>query len=74
MVISCEQVWQEVSNYLENEVDPSLRASIEEHVRGCKRCTTVLEGTRNIIQLYGDDRLFQVPMGYGWRLRRRHAD
>jgi hypothetical protein len=74
MVISCEQVWQEISNYLENEVDPSLRASIEEHVRGCKRCTAVLDGTRNIIQLYGDDRLFQVPMGYGWRLRRRLAD
>lgn len=74
MVINCEQVWQEISNYLDDDVDPSLRVALEEHVRQCKHCSAVLDGTRNIIHLYGDDRLFQVPMGYSWRLRRKLAD
>ena len=26
MVVNCEQVWQEISNYLEDDVDPNLRA------------------------------------------------
>jgi hypothetical protein len=73
MVVNCEHVWQEISNYLENDIDPSLRLALEEHVRQCKHCSAVLDGTRNIINLYGDDRLFQIPMGFSWRLRRKLA-
>jgi len=71
MVVTCEQVWSEVSNYLDNEVDPGLRGAIEEHVRGCKSCTAVLDGTRNVIQLYGDERILEVPLGFSHRLHRR---
>ena len=28
MVVNCEQVWQEISNYLEGEVSPELRAAM----------------------------------------------
>jgi len=51
MVVSCEEVWREISNYLEGEVDPGLCAAIQEHFRGCKHCTAVLDGTRNVIEL-----------------------
>jgi putative zinc finger protein len=71
MVVSCEEVWREVSNYLDGEVEPSLRLAIEEHVRGCQRCTAVLDGTRNVLQLYGDERMLEVPLGFGQRLHRR---
>ena len=71
MVVNCEQVWREVSNYLDSEVEPELRAAIEEHVRGCKRCTAVLDGTRNVIQLYGDERMLEVPLGFSRRLHSR---
>ena len=71
MVVSCEEVWREISNYLDGEVDASLRVSMEEHFRGCKRCTAVLDGTRNVVQLYGDDRMFEVPLGFSHRLHRR---
>ncbi len=71
MVISCQEVWREISNYLEGEVDPNLRAAMEEHFRGCKHCTAVLDGTRNVIQLYGDERMIEVPLGFSHRLHRR---
>jgi hypothetical protein len=71
MVVNCQEVWREISNYLEDEVDPGLRAAMDEHIRACKRCTAVLEGTRNVLQLYGDERMVEVPLGYSYRLRCR---
>ena len=71
MVVNCEQVWREISNYVEGEIEPGLRAAIEEHVRGCKHCTAVLDGTRNVVQLYGDDRMVEAPLGYSHRLQRK---
>ena len=74
MVISCEHVWREISNYLEGEVDPALRAAMEAHFKECKDCTAVLDGTRNVIELYGDGRLFELPAGFSRRLERRLAE
>src|SRR6266851_5357634 len=71
MVVKCEEVWREISNYLEGDVSPDLRAAIEEHVGGCKHCTAVLDGTRNVVQLYGDERMLEVPLGFSHRLHRR---
>ena len=71
MAVNCEQVWREISNYLEGHVDPGLRAGMEEHICTCQRCSAVLDGTRNIVQLYGDDRMLEVPPGFSYRLQRR---
>jgi hypothetical protein len=71
MVVVCEQVWLEVSNYLDGEVAPELRLAVDEHARTCSRCRAVIEGTRNIVQLYGDERMVEVPLGFGHRLHRR---
>ena len=71
MVVNCEQVWQEISNYLEGEVSPELRAAMETHIRQCRHCTAVLDGTRNVVHLYADDRLLELPAGFsaGWQRR-----
>jgi anti-sigma factor RsiW len=71
MVVGCEQVWREISNYLDGEVDPALRAAMEEHIRGCKKCSVVLDGTRNVVELYGDERMLEVPLGFSHRLLHR---
>jgi len=71
MVANCEDVWREVSNYLDDEVDPGLRVALDDHIRGCKRCEAVVEGTRNVIQLFGDDRMLEVPLGFSERLHAR---
>ena len=71
--VNCEKVWREISNYLEGDVDAALRAAMDEHFHTCKRCASVLEGTRNVIQLYSDERMIEVPSGFGRRLERRLA-
>jgi hypothetical protein len=72
-VTSCEQVWREISNYVDGEVDAELRASMDEHFRTCARCASVLAGTRNVVQLYGDERMLDVPAGFSRRLEKRLA-
>jgi hypothetical protein len=73
MVVNCEQVWREVSSYLEGEVDPTLRSAMDEHFRTCARCKSVMEGTRNVVALYGDERMLDVPSGFSRRLEKRLA-
>jgi hypothetical protein len=69
--LNCEQVWREVSNYIEGEVNAALRSSMDEHFRTCQRCASVLAGTRNVVQLYGDERMLEVPAGFSRRLEKR---
>ncbi len=71
--VTCEQVWQEISNYLEGEVETGLRSAMDEHFRTCKRCSSVLEGTRNVVALYSDERMMEAPAGFGRRLEKRLA-
>jgi hypothetical protein len=46
---------------------------MDEHFQTCKRCSSVLEGTRNVIQLYGDERMIEAPAGFARRLEKRLA-
>ena len=66
--ISCEEVWREISNYLEDETSAELRARMEEHFKGCKHCTAVLDGTRNVVRLVGAAGAFELPAGLSDRL------
>jgi len=74
MVVNCEQVWREISNYVDGEVSPDLRSAIEDHLRGCQKCRAVLEGTRNVIGLFGEESMFEPPVGFSQRLRKRLED
>ena len=58
MKVSCDEVWREVSNYLEDEIGAGLRTRMDEPFKGCKRCTAVLVGTRNVVRLVGDAAIF----------------
>jgi len=66
--ISCSEVWREISNYIDDAVDPELRARMEAHFKVCKHCSAVLDGTRNVIKLVADEAEFEVPAGFGARL------
>jgi anti-sigma factor RsiW len=71
MVVNCAEVWQQISNYLDGDLSAELRQAIENHVRGCKHCTAVLEGTRNVVRLYGDDRVIELPANFTQKWQQR---
>ena len=69
--ISCVEVWRELSNYIDDAIDPELRRRMEEHFKGCEHCSAVLDGTRNVVRLVGDGRAFDLPAGFSDRLKKR---
>jgi anti-sigma factor (TIGR02949 family) len=69
--ISCAEVWREISNYLDEETSVELRERMEAHFRACAHCTAVFDGMRNVVQLVGDGRIFQMPQGFSERLYER---
>jgi hypothetical protein len=76
--VNCELVWREISNYIDGDVDVTLRSAMEKHFETCAHCQSVLAGARNVTQLYSDDRMIdelslEVPAGYSRRLEKRLA-
>jgi len=69
--ISCLEVWREISNYIDGDVDAELRARMEAHFKVCAHCSAVLDGTRNVVKLVGDGVEYVVPDGFSQRLHNR---
>jgi hypothetical protein len=69
--ISCFEVWREISNFIDFEVDAEMRTRMEAHFRNCAHCKAVLDGTRNVVKLVGDGVEFQMPAGFSSRLQER---
>jgi hypothetical protein len=69
--VNCEHVRREISNYLEDDVEATFRSRMDEHFQSCSACRSLLEGTRNVVQLYSDERMIEVPSGFGSRLQHR---
>lgn len=72
--IECAEVWRQISNYLDDEVDAGLRATMAAHFKGCAHCSAVLDGTRNVVKLVGDERAFEIPTGVSERFYRKLKD
>ena len=72
--ISCLEVWRELSNYVDNDVDPELRARMEAHFKSCAHCKAVLEGTKNVVKLVADGVEYELPTGFSDRLYRKIKD
>jgi Putative zinc-finger len=69
--ISCVEVWREISNYLDEDISLEMRERMEAHFKACAHCTAILDGTRNVVELAGDGRVFQVPDGFSKRLYKK---
>jgi hypothetical protein len=74
MVLKCEDVWREISNYFEGDLDPALKQALEEYVAQCRHCQSVRDGMRNVIGLYGDKTMLTLPTGFYSRLHDRLAE
>ena len=66
--MNCQKVFQEISNYLDGDLDAELKRAIEAHACGCHHCQVVVNTTRKTIELYCDGRLFALPFEVRQRL------
>src|SRR5215467_10049157 len=44
---------------------------MDEHIKTCRQCASVIDGVRNIVTLYGDERMAELPAGFSQRLHKK---
>ena len=71
MKLDCKHVWEHISGYLDQQLDPELLAAVEKHLESCEVCSAVLDSTRNVLVLTADNRTYELPVGYSERLHDR---
>lgn len=71
MVIECKHIWNYISEYLDGSLSAETRELVQRHLEHCEICSAILDSTRNIMVLTGDDRVFELPLGFSERLHAR---
>ncbi|HEV3255201.1 MAG TPA: zf-HC2 domain-containing protein [Candidatus Acidoferrales bacterium] len=67
--MNCRNVVKELSNYLDEALDQTLKASIEQHLTNCEDCRLVVDTTRKTIQIYCNAEPLPLPEDTRIRLR-----
>ena len=71
MNLKCKNVWEHISEYLDQQLTPEVRAEIEKHLENCEVCSAILDSTRNVLILTADNRTYELPVCYSKRLHDR---
>jgi predicted anti-sigma-YlaC factor YlaD len=69
--VNCRSIVKELSNYLDEALDSSLKASIEKHLEHCDDCRVVVDTTKKTIQIFCNSE--PAPLPEDTRLRLRDA-
>lgn len=64
----CKEAWKEISAYLDGSLDDASRLRLESHFATCANCKSILDGAKNVKQLMGDSRAFDIPHNVSRRL------
>ena len=51
-MLTCKDFLRELSDYLDESLDPGLRAHLEHHVSECPNCWVIADTTRKTIRIY----------------------
>jgi predicted anti-sigma-YlaC factor YlaD len=71
MKLDCKDVWEYISEYIDQRLEPSVLTEMENHLENCEVCSAVLDSTRNVLVLTADNRTFELPVGFSERLHER---
>ena len=73
ITLSCEEVRREISNYLDDDISPRMRRLLETHLEQCRKCAVLLDSTHNVLVLLADEQRFELPAGFGHRVKQMLA-
>lgn len=68
--MTCTEFLAQLDDLLDNEVNLTLRADLDEHLRGCEHCEITLNTTRKTIQIYRSHEIYELPEGIRERLEK----
>ena len=60
-MISCEELLDELGNYLDEDLAPGLRRELQEHLSACRPCKVVADSAQSTIKIVSGCRSFELP-------------
>ncbi len=67
--MTCNQFLKELTDYLDGTMDSTVRAELEEHLQWCHNCYVVCNTTQKTIEIYRDNKLYDLPETLRTRLQ-----
>lgn len=67
--LTCQEVFDQLADYLDNESGAELVAQVELHVGACHHCRAEVDTLRRTIMIYRCDERVVLPAPYDERLR-----
>ena len=59
--MKCNKILTELSDYLDEGIDPVLRIEIEQHLVKCKNCRVVVNTTKKTIEIFCNSEPAPLP-------------
>lgn len=59
--MNCKGIVAELEHYFDEELEPSLRAEIEQHLGKCKKCRLIVDTTRKTVQIFCNSEPAPLP-------------
>lgn len=67
--MKCVEFLKELTEYLDGTTNVELRAELDEHMHWCHSCHVVVNTTRKTIEIYRDNRVYELPESLRSRLQ-----
>ncbi|MDA2913502.1 zf-HC2 domain-containing protein [Acidobacteriia bacterium AH_259_A11_L15] len=71
--MNCKGVLNELSEYLDGNLEPALIEELRRHLECCDDCRVVVDTTRKTIEIYCNTEPMPLPQGIRERLERTLA-
>ena len=59
--MTCTEFLALLDELIDDEVSPSTRSQLQEHLTGCDHCEVTLTTTRKTIQIYRSHEVYELP-------------
>jgi anti-sigma factor RsiW len=66
--LNCDRVILEISNYIDGDVDVTMKREIELHLEHCRDCTMVVIQTKLTVEVFCDSQVVELPQDVRSRL------
>ena len=59
--MNCTEFLSNLTDYFDAKTAAALRIELEQHMAGCSHCYVTLNTTRQTIEIYRNEELFELP-------------
>jgi len=59
--LNCKSVIREISDYIDGDLDLSVKQELERHLEDCEDCKMVVDQTRLTVEVFCDSKPVELP-------------